>query len=388
MLMCRALRNLPHSLTYAYLATCRKYIEPFLERNAIDLCLGETTWGFEILIWLVCQRQQIPYLLPTTVRVPDDRFAFFDALPHQIVTLRQVEDTDREWAAAFHRQWTERPRRPIFSTTLPSAFTFRPYWWKELEISLLHPELDRDDLTLPPISERLWWRVRTAFNNLALRVRPQFAAPGERPFVLLCLHQQPEAAIDVFGRMHCDQAHLVERIVRLMPSTHELWVKEHIDALGQRPLVWLRRLAELPNLRLIDPRQSTFELARRAALVISVAGTVSYEAALLGMPAVAVAPIYFSPLMALDPEKYPDPISWPWTDLLAARARQADNWRQRAVEFLAWIHAQSFPGLPFDPNVVESAGNRPEDVATEADSFVAALKLSRFPRRPFQSGVK
>jgi hypothetical protein len=380
-LMCRALRRLPPSHAYAYLTVCRKYIEPFLERNAIDVCFGEATWGLEVLLWLICQRHHIPHLLPTTVRIPDDRFAFFDAVPHEIIALRDVEQSDRDWAEEFHQKWVARPRRPVFSTTLPGAFEFRPYWWKELEVSLLRPKLDRGDLTLLPISDRLWSRARTAFNNLVLLARPQFAAPEERPYVLLCLHQQPEAAIDVYGRMHSDQAHLVERIVRLLPSTHELWVKEHIDALGQRPLGWLRRLAKLPNLRMIDPRLSTFELARRAALVISVTGTVSYEAALLGTPAVAVAPIYFSPLMALDPRKYPDPINWPWNDLLAPRTPLDDGWQRRAVEFLAWVHAQSFPGFPFDPITAQNAGNRPDDIQTEAEGFLAALNLPEFPRR-------
>lgn len=384
-LMCRNLRRLPTELSYAYLTISRKYIELFLEQNAIDVCFGEPTWGFEILIWLICQRRGISYLQPQNTRVPDDRFAFFDALPHQIVTLRPVEQADREWASDYYGRWVAHPRRPVYSTTVPGALSFRRYWWEELGVSLFRPDLVRDDLTLWPMSRRMSSRARGALNRLMLRALPPFKSPADRKYVLLCLHVQPESSIDVLGRMHSDQAHMVERIARLLPSTHELWVKQHIDLLGDWSIGWLRNLSRLPNVRLLDPRLSTFDLVRGAALVVSVAGTVSYEAALLGIPAVTVAPVYFSPLMTLDPERYPDPVTWPWDDLLETRPLR-DEAPQRAVEFLAWVHAQSFPGYPFDPITVRNFGSQPENVEIEAQGFLAALENPNFPkRRPVKS---
>ena len=385
-LMCRVLRQLPREQALAYLTVCRKYIQPFLLENKVDVCFGETTWGFEILIWLIGRKLGIPYLLPTTSRIPDDRFAFFDALPHQIVSLREVTQDNRRWAETYYQNWIDRPRRPIFSTTMPTPFAFRHYWWEELRIALLRPDFDRGDLTLWPIGKRLWTRASVAINRIALRARSPFQPAEERPFVLLCLHQQPEASIDVFGRLHSDQAHFVERLVRLMPSTHELWVKEHMDALGTRPPGWLAKLGRLPNVRLIDPHLSTFDLLRGASLVVSVTGTVSYEAALLGTPAVVAAPIFFSPLMAIDPVTHPDPASWPWDELLGSRPSK-DKARSRAIEFLAWIHAQSYPGLPFDPVTVGYAGGAPDDVTTEAAGFIDALALTTFPKRGIEFKV-
>ena len=354
-LMCRNLREQQRELAYAYLTVCRTHVERFLERNAISICFGEGTWGFELLIWLVCERRGVDYLFAHTTRIPDDRFAFFEILPHRIVTLRPVEQADLDWASRFHKQWSERPRRPVYSSRATGVFKFRRNWWKELGISLLQPGLNRDDLTLYSIGRRIRSRLRGASNRVMVRALPPFAPLADRKFALLCLHVQPELSIDVFGCLHSDQAHLTQRIARLLPSTHELWVKQHVDALGNWPLGWLRKLAELPNVRLVDPRLSTFDLIRRADLVISVAGTVSYEAALLGITAVTVAPTFFSPLMAVDPAKEPDPIGWRWPQLLRQRIGQ-DSSRERAIEFLAWVHAQSFPGFPFDPITVRHFG--------------------------------
>jgi hypothetical protein len=380
LLMCRALRQIPRQTAYAYLTVCRSHIEEFLFRNKIELCLGEATWGIEILIWLICQQFGIPCLHPTTTRIPDNRFAFFDALPHQIVEIRKVSFEDRSWAEDYYQKWIERPRRPVFSTTMPSPFAMRPHWWEEMKVSLFHPWQNKHDLTIWPMRQRLSARVVTAFNRVALRCNSPFNPESDRRFVLVCLHQQPEASIDVYGRLHSDQAHFVERLARLIPSTHEIWVKEHIDALGVRPPRWLRRIGTLPNVRLVDPRLSTFDLVRRAELVVSASGTVSYEAALIGTPAVTVASIFFSPLMSIDPTKYPDPVTWPWHKLLNERP-SADETRERAIEFLAWVGAQSFEGMPFDPITLGYAGRRLDDLAIETAAFVEALELLSFPRR-------
>src|SRR4029079_14451999 len=109
-------------------------------------------------------------------------------------------------------------------------------------------------------------------------------------------------------------------------------------------------------------------------------GTVSYEAALLGRPAVTAAPVFFSPLMIIDPVKFPDPITWPWHKLLHERP-QVDDARKRAIEFLAWIHAQSFAGMPFDPITLGYAGRRLENLTTEGAAFAEALEMPGFPRR-------
>jgi hypothetical protein len=174
------------------------------------------------------------------------------------------------------------------------------------------------------------------------------AARGEARYVLLCLHTQPEASIDVYASLHANQEHTIERLARLMPASHELWVKEHPTGVGDRSLAALRRLARLPGVRLIAPGESTFELIRRADLVIAASGTAAYEAALLGKRAAALTPLFFNPIMSVDAARYPDPLLWPLRDLLAP-ARERDPARDgRIVEFLAWLHAQSFPGMPYD----------------------------------------
>jgi hypothetical protein len=58
---------------------------------------------------------------------------------------------------------------------------------------------------------------------------------------------------------------------------------------------------------------------------------------------------------------------------LLDKRRPAEEVRAASIEFLAWVHAQSFPGIPYDPATRKGLGRDPEDVHLETAGFVAAL---------------
>jgi hypothetical protein len=342
-LMDRVLRELPSRLAQGFLAVAGDAIRDFLVDRDIAVCFGEATWAWEILTWMVCRQLGRPCLAFTTVRIPSDRFAFFDSATHQVVEQRACGAADRAWAQGFLADYRARPQPPLYASGHPSALRFRSHWLEEAWLALTQPALNRDDLTIWPLRHRVARRLRLAANAAVLRLAPPFDRvrdlPTDQRFVLFCLHHQPEASIDVVAALHSNQAATIERLARLLPATHELWVKEHANGLGARSRGWLAKLGRLPGVRLIDPSESTFALIPRADLVVAPAGTVAYEAALLGRPAATLAALYFSPLMAV----CGDPITWPLARLLDHRYAAHDN---DIVEYLAWLHAQSFPGFP------------------------------------------
>lgn len=346
--MDRVLRQKSTGLALAYLATIAEAIGQFIQTNDIRCCFGESTWAWELVAWLACRRLGRKCLNFTMVRIPADRWGFFEPINHSILAWRPPQTADIEWATGFLAEWRNRPSRPSWFGSGPSALRFRRYWWEELRRRLRFPDENDGDMTLWPMKERVAFRSRLALNALGLRLSPPFEpvpTDPNRKFALFCLHHQPEASIDVVGCYHSDQAHLITRLSRLLPASHELWVKEHPDALGDRSPAWLRQIAALPGVRLIDPRASTHELIRRADLVITVSGTVGYEAALMGARSLALADIFFDPVMAISAKLARDPLNWPLAKLLAAPLNPQLQER-RCIDFLAFLHAQSFPGFP------------------------------------------
>jgi hypothetical protein len=365
-LMDRVLRGLPSRIAQGFLAVAGEAIRNFLVDRDIAVCFGEATWAWEILTWMVCRQLGRRCLAFTTVRIPSDRFAFFDSAPHQIIEHRSWGATDRAWATGFLADYRARPQPPLYARGHPSALRFRAHWRDEAWLALTRPALNRDDFTIWPLRHRAARRLRLAINAAVLRLAPPFERvrdlPPDQRFVLFCLHHQPEASIDVVAALHSNQAVAIERLARLLPASRELWVKEHANGLGDRSRGWLARLGRLPGVRLIDPSESTFALIARADLVVTPAGTVAYEAALLGRPAATLATLYFSRLMAA----CGDPITWPLAQLLDhGYAEPGIDRDSEIVEFLAWLHAQSFPGFP-DRLAGAAMAGRPDRAASEA----------------------
>ncbi len=346
--MDRLMKDWPKDRAWQVLAAYGQAIDRFLRDQQVVACFGEQTWAWEMLTALIARSQGRGAYFYSTVRIPSERWGIFEPITHRLVHWRAPSEADEAWAAEFLATWRNRPSKPFYAASHPSAMTFRRHWWDEFRRRLLPNMVAQQDITVRSLSSAVKGRLRLAWNAAQLRLSPPFEAPpaGGR-FVLFCLHHAPEASIDVLGGPHSDQRHLIERLARLLPATHELWVKEHPDWLGDRSPAWLRQIAALPNVRLIDPAASTVNLQSRADLVVVITGTIGYEAALMGRSAVALMPLFFDPLMRISAADFPDPLSWPLTRLLmplspASIARHDTECR----DFLARLHAISFPGFP------------------------------------------
>lgn len=375
--MCRYLSRKGPSFAYPYLAVVRGRVEAFLRERKVDAVFGEGTWGFELMTWLVCQRLGIPMTMPAHARLPSDRFYFADSVSSDLIPFREVSDGDREWAEQFLTTWLNRPAQPDYMSYQHGYQSLRLRWVKEFMIAVFRPDLDRDDATLWPLRARIWDRTRRIVNAKALALFSPFerSLPKER-YVLYPLHHQPEASVDVFGSLNNNQVALIESLSRQLPVTHKLWVKEHRGGISDRSLAWFRRIKRLPNVRLIDPFANIFPLIRNADLLVTISGTAGYEAGLMGVPTLGLAPVYFASLMVNRPTARSHPLEWRLRELLSRTPTEADHAanRRRSIEFLARLHANSTPGNPGDLT------SRPDYMVSEAEgisAFVESLRLKR-----------
>jgi hypothetical protein len=375
--MCRNLNRYPARFSYAYLAIARRHVEPFILERKVELVLGEGTWGFELLTWLVSRHHGIPMLTPSSTRIPGDRFYFGDAVTGNVFTVAEAREEDRQWSADFLRTWLNRPVQPDYMRAFRKGYKpFQAHWINELFIGLLRPKLDRGDATLWPVSARISDRTRRFVNALSADLlKPFEATHANERYVLYPLHHQPESSVDVYGSLNSNQMAVIDTASRLLPATHKLWIKEHTSALGDRSIGWYRRVLALPNVRLIDPFQDIFDLIRGADAVLTIAGTAGYEAALLGVPSLGLAPTFFAPLLTNKPLSRSHPLEWYLSDLLASPRPPLDTTvpNPRAVEFLAHLHANSYAGNPFETRVSKSRRSKPDYLAREVASFATFI---------------
>jgi hypothetical protein len=113
-------------------------------------------------------------------------------------------------------------------------------------------------------------------------------------FIFFGFHKQPEASIDVHGRYSEDQFLIVTNLWRLLPHGWKLVVKEHTNAVGDRSYRFYQDLLKYPGIILVEEKIDSKILVAKSELVVTVCGTMSYEAALMGKPSITLARVFFN----------------------------------------------------------------------------------------------
>jgi hypothetical protein len=365
-LMDDLLQRRPTGYALRYLAVCAARARAFLERHRIRAVAGELTWAFELLVDQVCTALGVPFLRAASVRIPDGRFAFFLGRDEkEVLHVRDPGGAEQEEARRLLHAYRRRPAPPAYMAINWSVL--RPRWGRVCQLlrhlrDVAGDPADETTLRPVPLVGKYLARAWRSRRNQRLPLFEKPCLPPARPFVLYTLHLEPEASIDVVGSPFCNQTELVRALARTLPVTHDLWVKEHRVALPNRSLRFYRELAAVPGVRLIDPFANSLAIVPHADLVVSVSGTVCYEAALLGRPSVTLVPTVFR--RAVTADRF-NPFADSLAALLAAPGGLGRS-DEELVEFLAGLLAESWPGEMGD------AFWRPETLAAANVERVAA----------------
>ncbi len=293
----RALMHTPEE-GIRYLVNIQKPIYDFLAKNRISHLFGEITWAHEILIQrIVEQKQELGciYLKPEVVRIPNGRFAFFLGEEQD----RIVEITHRrDQAVLLQREIVvEKPDYlEINDAIMQKRGTVRGRLAKLKRFFTRENILETDPTHIDNNWKRLSVRAKEEMNRESYRLlqRTPMEEIEKHPFVFLALHKQPESSVDVLGRYYDDQYQNILNIWRVLPDDWLLVIKEHTNALGDRGIDFYKGLLRYPGIVLVNEKADSHSLIRHCRLVVTVSGTVAYEAALLKKPAITFASMYFN----------------------------------------------------------------------------------------------
>lgn len=332
-----------------------KYFEREFEDHRPDAVISFVSANLSALAcYFVARRLHIPYLEFAEARlrgrglIIDNPFNQMGEVEKRYAALRQVPDhlLLRD-ADEYLRSFRERPSTPdgmdrwIEETRKKSSLhprrlaglarVIRYYYWGDNQ---------RDVATDSPLRQvvatlRVYARRRRIIERPVYRTRPPI---GEQ-YAYYTLHHQPELTTMIWAPYWQDQLALIENIARSLPVRMRLYVKEHQTMLGLRPLSYYDRLMRIPNVRLVDPLMSSQELARNASVVLTITGTVGWEALMLGVPVITFGSCFYNAIDAVQ--------------------------KCRAIEDL--------------PSLIRTAVEDPPDAAEQTRFFLAALLAESFP---------
>lgn len=322
----------------------------FITEKQIDVMIGEGTSSDEIINALTCQQHNVRFYNLGTVRIPSDRFAFFKGwLMEEFEEITDAGETDRFLALAddTHERLLAgmKPNYWHWNNDIPKVnLSFLSKLSSKVREALVE---SRHDATVKPLSYHLIHERQylKPLRHAHMRFKPIFEKPHEgEKYVLYTLHKQPEASIDVLGADYANQYELIKNIARNLPHTVRLYVKEHSNSLGDRPIRELKRIKRIPGVRLVDPFVDIHSLIKGALAVLSVSGTVSFEAGLHGIPAGTFAKMYFNSLPSIRYLRSVEEVG----QLIADSPHPGVTYRKDKLK-LAHIIANSCEGIIGDP---------------------------------------
>ena len=122
----------------------------------------------------------------------------------------------------------------------------------------------------------------------------------------------------LFAPFDTDQIHIIKRVAQSLPVGMLVYVKEHPQMVKYRPRRYYKELKKIPNVKLIRPELSGFELIRHAKLITIISGAAGWEATLLGKPVITFGEFFYNALSFVKhsrtPEELPQLVSQQLTD--------------------------------------------------------------------------
>jgi Capsule polysaccharide biosynthesis protein len=130
----------------------------------------------------------------------------------------------------------------------------------------------------------------------AVRMRPHYRAmPAGTPFVYFPLHVPADMALTLRSPEFLDQVSLVDYLLRVVPMSHKVAIKEHPAQIGAIPATRLQQLVKrYDNLVVLPPKTNNYDVLRRADAVVTVNSKSGAEALLLGRPVLVLGDGFYS----------------------------------------------------------------------------------------------
>jgi hypothetical protein len=279
-----------------------------------QLLVGEISHFHNYLAWAVGHSQGTPYAHLIPARIPGHTAIGDGPFEHRNLVRKRYEAFQQGGVPAEFRQKAEAHIQAFRSREQRAAHLapVRSWYQDPVDIGTLPTFLqntrawlswegDYNYGLIPPTAKLKTWAMQRLRRAVMAGGRYFDSLEGrDAPFVLFGLHLQPESSTLVRGQFFQNMLAVAQNAALSLPAGFRLYVKEHDVMYGQRPLEFFRALRRIPNVVVVSPYESGPHLVRQAAAVVTVTGTLGWDAALLGKPAIVLGESFFNMYRGVD----------------------------------------------------------------------------------------
>lgn len=317
----RTLLQFTHPLEYgrlhsqdfmtSYVAYWLNFYENFLIKNKIDVVVTSViASAMSLTAAMVCEKKNIKLLSLGLTRYPDratfykdiqmtKRIYFSDYTSHHLEKAEKlIKKKNEKKINPSWLEWKSKSTNPFNIINYINSIRLNSLY-KKYRLYFGLTDFKDPILFLPTIFLRIKRYVlkiiRTYYYS---RLKKLSEIPKDK-FYLYALHVDPEMATSVWALNWIDQLDLIKRIKMQMNHDVKLLIKEHPSMIGIRNIKFYKEIQAIPGVEICSDSLATEELIKSSALVISITGTISLEAAILNKPSFLFAETDFSSISSI-----------------------------------------------------------------------------------------
>lgn len=115
-------------------------------------------------------------------------------------------------------------------------------------------------------------------------------------FAFFPLQYEPEITSLLQAPFFTNQLHTAKMMARSLPVGYSLYIKEHPQMARYRPRSFYKQLKKIPNVKLLDPSFTSYQIIPHAKLIMTLTGTAGWEATILGKPVITFGDTFYNKL--------------------------------------------------------------------------------------------
>lgn len=209
--------------------------------------------------------------------------------------LEQFRNNPKTYEAEASTKVITVDRREHFKFLLPqNLIRSAKYFIKVIHESIT--KKDRHDYTYIPAWNYFKDHIKRKMRNLVGVNDLYDAFAPNVPYAFYPMHLEPEITLLLQAQFCTDQIHVIQQIARSLPVGWLLYVKDHPRMVMYRPRSHYKQLKKIPNVRLINPHYSGFEIIKHSQLVTTITGTAGWEALLMQKPVITFGDVFYNHL--------------------------------------------------------------------------------------------
>lgn len=272
------------------------FFEEIFSNNKIDFYYSETIATLQCFIaYLVGKKYGVKYIAQMCARGSlDSTYHYFVKEEYQYnskfnINYKDIKYSKEEWhfADSILKEFEERdcppPAMQMVRTKpkIDKQFLLAP-------IKYIRGRLDKE--LNDPYSYMYYKGYKDSLNPIVFylhyhKCRKYYKeADFNEKYVYFPLHYQPEASTCVCAQKYEKQLYFIDSWAKSLPADTVLYVKEHYALLGHRDPHFYVDLQKYPNIKLINPWESSRKLIEKSVAVTTLTGTAGLEAMLLRKP--------------------------------------------------------------------------------------------------------